>query len=66
MFEGLRKHNRYRKQYNVWQEKYDALAPKPGDMSPDFELFDVSGASHVRLSDYQGQKPVALIFGSFT
>jgi hypothetical protein len=66
MLKGIRKHNRYRKQYNAWQEKYDARAPKAGDMSADFELFDVSGEHNVRLSDFQGHKPVALIFGSFT
>ena len=66
MFEGIRKHNRYRKQNAVWQAKYDAQAPKSGDMSIDFDLFDVSGEHHVRLSDFQGRKPVALIFGSFT
>ena len=66
MLKGIRKHNRYRKQYNTWQEKYDARAPQAGDMGADFELFDVSGEHNVRLSDFQGHKPVALIFGSFT
>ena len=38
----------------------------PGDMAPDFEL-KVRGADQMlRLSDFQGQAPVALIFGSFT
>jgi hypothetical protein len=57
----------------VWQEKHDALAPKVGDPAPDFELSDVSGehrdvsdGHRVRLSDFQGDKPVALVFGSFT
>ena len=66
MFESLRKIKYYRKQSNIWQKKYDALAPKAGDMAPDFELRDVTGQHSVRLSDFQGQKPVALIFGSFT
>jgi hypothetical protein len=35
-------------------------------MAPDFELFDVDGESAVRLSDFCGWKPVALVFGSFT
>ena len=48
------------------QEKYDAHAPRAGDPAPDFELSDVTGEQRVRLSDFQGQKPVALIFGSFT
>jgi hypothetical protein len=66
MFESLRKANHYRKQFGVWQKKYDALAPKAGDMAPDFELRDVTGQHSVHLSDFQGHKPVALIFGSFT
>jgi len=35
-------------------------------MAPDFELSDVSGENAVSLSDFRGQKPVALVFGSFT
>ena len=50
----------------VWQKRFDALAPKVGDLAPDFELRDVNGEHPVRLSDFYGQKPVALIFGSFT
>ncbi len=48
------------------QLELDANAPKAGDEVPDFELKDVNGENSVRLSDYQGRKPVALIFGSFT
>lgn len=48
------------------QLELDANAPKTGDEAPDFELKDVNGENSVRLSDYQGRKPVALIFGSFT
>lgn len=48
------------------QLELDANAPKTGDETPDFELKDVNGENSVRLSDYQGRKPVALIFGSFT
>ena len=66
MFESLRKIKYYRKQSAIWQKKYDALAPEAGDMAPDFELRDATGQHSVRLSDFQGQKPVALIFGSFT
>ena len=50
----------------AWQKQYDVQAPRPGDMGPDFELYDVNGENLVRLSDFRGQKPVALIFGSFT
>jgi len=55
-----------RKQAMAWQKQYDVQAPRPGDMGPDFELYDVNGENLVRLSDFRGQKPVALIFGSFT
>ncbi len=57
---------RYRRESRAWQKRYDALAPKAGDVAPDFELHDVNGENPVRLSDFQGQKPVALIFGSYT
>jgi hypothetical protein len=35
-------------------------------MAPDFELRSPDGATTVRLSAHRGDKPVALIFGSFT
>ena len=57
---------RYRRESKAWQERYDASAPKAGDTAPDFELGDVNGENPVRLSDFRGQKPVALIFGSYT
>lgn len=49
-----------------WQKKHDARAPRVGDMAPDFELSDVDGQNPTRLSSFRGDKPVALIFGSFT
>jgi hypothetical protein len=49
-----------------WQKKYDDLAPKIGDLAPDFDLLDSNGENPVHLSDFRGQKPVALVFGSFT
>ncbi len=57
---------RYRREHRAWQERFDAQAPKVGDIAPDFELRDVNGENPVRLSDFQGQKPQVLIFGSFT
>ncbi len=57
---------RYRKESRAWQKRYDALAPKAGDAAPDFELRDASGENPVHLSDFKGQKPVVLIFGSYT
>jgi hypothetical protein len=55
-----------RKEATAWQGEYDLQAPKVGDPAPDFELRDVQGINPVQLSDFRGQKPVALIFGSFT
>ena len=50
----------------TWQKHYDAQAPKVGDIAPDFELRDAHGENPVRLSNLLGEKPVALVFGSFT
>ena len=50
----------------AWHKQHGPLAPKGGDMAPDFELRDVNGENTVRLSDFRGKKPVALVFGSFT
>ncbi|HLY61834.1 MAG TPA: hypothetical protein VKV95_13895 [Terriglobia bacterium] len=41
-------------------------ALKVGDPAPDFELKTTDHSSPVRLSSFQGQKPVVLIFGSHT
>lgn len=57
---------RHRNEAKAWQKRYDPLAPKVGDIAPDFELRDSNGENPVRLSDFKGNKPVALIFGSFT
>ena len=56
----------FMKKERAWQNKYEANAPKPGDTAPDFELSDSNGENPVRLSEYHGRKPVALVFGSFT
>jgi hypothetical protein len=46
--------------------KRDELAPKVGDLAPDFELPLLHGDGRtVRLSTLCG-RPVALIFGSYT
>jgi hypothetical protein len=37
-----------------------------GDPAPDFELPLLKGEGHVRLAEWQGKKPVALVFGSYT
>lgn len=55
-----------RSEARSWQAKYDARAPKAGEEAPDFELRDTEGDNPVRLSAFKGEKPVALVFGSFT
>ncbi len=50
----------------AWHERHGPGAPREGDPAPDFELRDAAGKNPVRLSDFKGKKPVALIFGSFT
>jgi hypothetical protein len=39
---------------------------KAGDPAPDFSLPAVKGDQEVKLSSFQGKKPVVLIFGSYT
>ena len=56
----------YKREYHRWQQRYDAAAQKVGDEAPDFVLSDASGENPMRLSDFKGKRPVALIFGSFT
>jgi len=48
------------------QKGLNQLAPKAGDMAPDFTLQNIAGTETITLSDFRGQKPVALIFGSYT
>ncbi len=43
-----------------------AGALQPGGMAPDFDLETLDRQSRVRLSQYRGVRPVALIFGSYT
>jgi len=40
--------------------------PKVGEPRPDFELERHDGGGYVRLSSYQGDRPVVLVFGSLT
>jgi hypothetical protein len=39
---------------------------KVGDPAPDFDLKTVDKQSHVQLASFRGQKPVVLVFGSYT
>jgi len=37
-----------------------------GDLAPDLELLSVSGAGPRRISDLYREKPLVLVFGSYT
>ena len=50
----------------AWFDQNDPRAPKAGDLAPDFELSDINGENPACLSQLCSDKPVALIFGSFT
>ena len=54
------------RRHKARQRRLDALAPKVGDLAPDFCLHDLDGENPVRLSSYRGDRPVALVFGSHT
>ncbi|MBC8281610.1 MAG: hypothetical protein H8E48_12550 [Chloroflexi bacterium] len=44
----------------------DEMGPHVGDVPPDFNLKRMGSEERVQLSSFKGQKPVALIFGSYT
>ena len=48
------------------QESIGVAAPDEGQLAPDFELSSPAGNQTARLSDFAGERPVALIFGSYT
>jgi len=39
---------------------------KIGDVAPDFELLTLDKTSRVKLSSFRDEKPVVLVFGSYT
>ncbi len=47
------------------RERYDDTL-QVGDPAPDFTLADPHGKTQITLSSYRGEKPVVLIFGSYT
>ncbi len=51
---------------NAWQAEQEKRVPRVGEAAPDFELQDIAGEQRIRLSDVVQEKPVALVFGSFT
>jgi len=44
----------------------DEMGPHVGTVPPDFDLNLMGSEDRVRLSSFKDQKPVALIFGSYT
>lgn len=50
---------------NEWKT-IDDRAPKEGEVAPDFTLKSIDRKSEVTLSSFRDEKPVVLIFGSFT
>jgi peroxiredoxin len=56
----------WRNEEITWQQTLDRKSPKVGDEAQDFELQDPEGNVRVRLSDFRGKRPVALVFGSYT
>ena len=56
----------FRDEEVAWQQSNDPQSPKIGELAPDFELQDPTGKVQVRLSDFRGKRPVALVFGSYT
>jgi hypothetical protein len=56
----------YRSTEVAWAKKHNPNTPKVGEPAVDFELFDPSGEKRFRLSDFEGKKPVVMIFGSYT
>ena len=66
LFDDLKFIITFRTQKMKGQRMLNAQAPKTGEPAPDFTLFDISGTKSVTLSDFRGQKPVVLVFGSYT
>ncbi len=62
----LLKTTEFRDEEIAWQVSNDPQSPKVGEIAPDFALQDPSGNVRVRLSDFRGKRPVALVFGSYT
>jgi hypothetical protein len=44
----------------------DEMGPQVGEYPPDFCLKRLGADDRVRLSSFRGQRPVALVFGSYT
>ncbi len=44
----------------------DEMGPKEGEIPPDFTLKQLGSDNTVQLSSFRDQRPVALVFGSYT
>ena len=44
----------------------DEMGPAVGQEPPDFNLKLLGSEDRIRLSDFRGKRPVALVFGSYT
>ena len=68
--EALKRMNMPRERFDEMRSairKREERSPDVGDAAPDFELPMLDGRDErVRLSDFSGRSPVALIFGSYT
>lgn len=53
-------------EFSPRREQARNQVPQPGDEAPDFELQSPDGKNTIKLSSFQGKKPVVLIFGCFT
>lgn len=42
------------------------IAPRVGEPAPDFSLKTLDGEETIALSNFRGDRPVVLIFGSYT
>ena len=60
-FQAL-KHNFIR--YNEYDVRSEGML-QVGDLAPDLELNDLDGQPH-QLSEYFAQRPLVLVFGSYT
>ena len=52
--------------YRRMLEEVEMDGPKEGEVPPDFFLKRQGSDERVRLSDFQGKRAVALVFGSYT
>ena len=57
---------KFRTKLGKKQKGLNQLAPKAGDIAPDFTLYDIPGTESITLSDFRGKRPVALVIGSYT